>query len=259
MAEPVWYYARGEVERGPFTIVQIKALASAGRLRRDDLVWKEGMENWTSAADVAELFPTGTTEIDEKVSLETSSQPIAPVVRVRTTGPQSSPIGVRREVAALFVTVGRSCLFVGLFAIVLAKGCESLGERKVSRHDAAVKMQAIDTWQKQRAPLSKEMATLQSKPRPTATDQDRLRDITQTLKLIDHAFVAQELTADQRLTLNRATAELREGAFVRGLAFHGGVLFLLLSGFLLALVASGTDRWLGVGVLLLVCFATLSQ
>src|SRR5262245_10616945 len=57
MADPVWYYARGEVERGPFTLTQIKALANASKLRPDDLVWKEGMDNWTAAKEVAELFP----------------------------------------------------------------------------------------------------------------------------------------------------------------------------------------------------------
>ena len=59
MSDPIWYYARGESEQGPISSAQIKALAATGALRRDDLVWKEGMENWLPASDIDELFPNG--------------------------------------------------------------------------------------------------------------------------------------------------------------------------------------------------------
>ena len=58
MSESIWYYARGESEQGPISSAQIKALAATGALRRDDLVWKEGMQNWLPASDVDELFPS---------------------------------------------------------------------------------------------------------------------------------------------------------------------------------------------------------
>ena len=44
MSDSVWYYARGEQEKGPITTVQIKALSAAGKLQKDDFVWKEGMD-----------------------------------------------------------------------------------------------------------------------------------------------------------------------------------------------------------------------
>ena len=46
-----YYYAAGDEHRGPFTIDQLRAQA----LRRDTMVWKEGMAQWQRAENVPEL------------------------------------------------------------------------------------------------------------------------------------------------------------------------------------------------------------
>jgi hypothetical protein len=43
------------------------------------------------------------------------------------------------------------------------------------------------------------------------------------------------------------------------MAFHGGVGLLALGGLALAILGTGSDRWLGVGVVLVVCFSALSS
>lgn len=51
-----WYYAKGKEKVGPLTTAQLRELARSGELSRNDMVWKQGMANWTPAAQVKHLF-----------------------------------------------------------------------------------------------------------------------------------------------------------------------------------------------------------
>lgn len=257
MADPIWYYARGEVERGPFTTIQIKALANAGKLRQDDLVWKEGMENWTSAKEVAELFPTDRPAGEAKPAAPSTLASESPTT-TRAAYPELSA-GATPELTQLFTIGGRACLVLGLLCVVLVRGCESLGERKVARLHAAAKLQAAQEWQRNRGPIAGELKSLQEKPSLTPAERDRLRDATDSLNRLDVSRASEELSVAQRLDVNRADAEYRAGAFMRGMTLHGGVLILLGGGIVLAMLAEGSDRWLGIGVLLIVCFSALAS
>ncbi len=55
MAE--WYYAQNDEQLGPVTATALKHMAQQGRLRRDDLIWREGMPRWAPAHKVRGLFP----------------------------------------------------------------------------------------------------------------------------------------------------------------------------------------------------------
>lgn len=119
MSDPVWYYARGETEKGPLSTAQMKALASAGKIHRDDFVWKEGMPNWVVARDLEELFP------NEKVSG-------SPTIQTRQTtadnhgGSQKVNKPSPRPVRARAHPIGRSTVIVGLFIVLVSRGCDSL-------------------------------------------------------------------------------------------------------------------------------------
>ena len=55
MAEALWHVGiRGE-QKGPFTEQDVKDMLARGELAAKDFVWKEGMEKWEPAADVAEF------------------------------------------------------------------------------------------------------------------------------------------------------------------------------------------------------------
>ncbi len=56
MTSVEWYYARGNKQMGPVSAVELKRLATAGELRPEDLVWKEGMTEWSVARNVRGLF-----------------------------------------------------------------------------------------------------------------------------------------------------------------------------------------------------------
>lgn len=51
-----WYYAEEDQQVGPVTSSEIKRLAQSGRLKPDDLVWRDGMEMWMPARTVQGLF-----------------------------------------------------------------------------------------------------------------------------------------------------------------------------------------------------------
>lgn len=56
MAAVEWYYAKGNEQHGPVSSAELKQLAVAGQVDAEDLVWREGMEDWIAARKVKGLF-----------------------------------------------------------------------------------------------------------------------------------------------------------------------------------------------------------
>ncbi|MGE0759870.1 MAG: DUF4339 domain-containing protein [Pirellulaceae bacterium] len=256
MSEPVWYYARGEVERGPFTSPQIKALAQAGKIRRDDLVWKEGMENWTAAHELRELFPA------ESFAGETAKPATGPLNENAGGVAASLPhfaTQASSEFVKLLTTAAWGSLAVGVFCLVAARGCESFADGRLARVTAGARLEAVEEWQRQRTPWITELDSLLRKGRLTPQEQDRARDLNQLLGQLDAQRAAEELPGAQRVNVEQARAEWERGSVARGLTLHGGVVFVTLAGFALALFGSGSERWLGAGMLLVVSFTALAS
>ena len=53
----MWYVARGDQTLGPVSFDQLQVAARDGQLRREDFLWTEGMEQWSPAFMVADLWP----------------------------------------------------------------------------------------------------------------------------------------------------------------------------------------------------------
>lgn len=56
MADVQWYYARNDQQFGPVSATELKQLADAGAIAPDDLLWREGMDSWTTAINLRGLF-----------------------------------------------------------------------------------------------------------------------------------------------------------------------------------------------------------
>ena len=56
--KPVWHYTVGEEQYGPVTLLELRKLVASGELMETDLVWKEGMPDWTAVIDLDELNPS---------------------------------------------------------------------------------------------------------------------------------------------------------------------------------------------------------
>ncbi|MEV6346560.1 SPFH domain-containing protein [Actinoplanes sp. NPDC051851] len=50
-----WFAAIGGQQQGPFDVAALTGHATAGRLTRETLVWRNGMTGWTAAGQVAEI------------------------------------------------------------------------------------------------------------------------------------------------------------------------------------------------------------
>jgi hypothetical protein len=58
-----WYFAKGDEEFGPFTSEELQEHANTGWLTREDLIWKDGLEDWKPASSLKGLFkPEGKTD-----------------------------------------------------------------------------------------------------------------------------------------------------------------------------------------------------
>jgi RNA polymerase subunit RPABC4/transcription elongation factor Spt4 len=51
-----WYYSKGGEKVGPFSLVELKKLATQGHFGPNDSVWKSGWEDWKPASSVEGLF-----------------------------------------------------------------------------------------------------------------------------------------------------------------------------------------------------------
>ena len=52
----LWYFTCEDKQMEPVTSAELKQLVSSGFVRRNDLVWKEGMSAWTKAGELPELM-----------------------------------------------------------------------------------------------------------------------------------------------------------------------------------------------------------
>lgn len=84
MAEAIWYYAKHDQQKGPVTPAQLKGLAVSGELLPTDLIWKEGMGDWSPASDVKGLFPHG-------AATQSAAAPAA-TVTPKESSPEPPPV-----------------------------------------------------------------------------------------------------------------------------------------------------------------------
>lgn len=55
-ASPEWYYLVDNKKHGPVSTADLKKLAQSKDLKPDDLLWKEGLPEWTKAREAKGLF-----------------------------------------------------------------------------------------------------------------------------------------------------------------------------------------------------------
>jgi hypothetical protein len=73
-----WFYSGdGKGKMGPVSSAQLQALAREGQIKPADLVWKEGMAQWTPGSKINGLFPAGSAAFK-------ASPPDSPVMKEPT-------------------------------------------------------------------------------------------------------------------------------------------------------------------------------
>jgi len=202
MTEAIWYFADGDEERGPVTEGQIRALVGTGNLKPDDLVWKEGMDDWAPAEEIPGLFeagppappletPSNDTAAEEKASQEEEEPPEKPKTpevsrprRPRASLDISKPI----EVFQVASFLGQPLFLAGLLLILLSRGCDSLGQRHVARVTAkaeVVQSQFQDRWDRDRDAIDTRRKALADKTDQTVEDRQQLSALDDQLQQLN--------------------------------------------------------------------------
>lgn len=205
----VWYFARDDEERGPFTESQMRTLVSAGRVRDHDLVWKEGSEDWVMAVDAVELQipappePPVAAARDSSVNGSRSNSAVMPLPDTTPAATPQSVSPVTHEASRTTRAIAYLLIAIGFLGVLAAKGFESLTSRNVQRLEAIVALQQSEfeaNWDEQRSSLEAERAQLRDNVNLTAVSRRRMDEIDSQLG---------------QLAINRANhrAELENGVW----------------------------------------------
>jgi hypothetical protein len=79
-----WFYAHDAERLGPYSSAELLALATAGKIKPADTVWKAGIDQGVPAARVKKLFPAASVDAAPAAIVETPpAPPPAPEPRTR--------------------------------------------------------------------------------------------------------------------------------------------------------------------------------
>ncbi|MGA2032038.1 MAG: DUF4339 domain-containing protein [Thermoguttaceae bacterium] len=105
-----WYYTEQGQRKGPVSEDDLKQLASTGRIKPADLVWKQGMAAWGPASQVAGLIFPPVEDGPPPIPPEDEPPPIPPETARRRVSGAAVSIAAQEmgaSVASSFRTVGR--------------------------------------------------------------------------------------------------------------------------------------------------------
>ena len=87
----LWYYWHESEIQGPFSGKQLVALAAAGEIVPDDIVWKEGIEKGVPAQTVQHLFVASPLPIPAAIASETTPAGGTPAATSPASAVESPP------------------------------------------------------------------------------------------------------------------------------------------------------------------------
>jgi hypothetical protein len=303
MADAIWYYAIEDQEKGPVTAAQLKGLAASGQLNPDDLVWREGLDDWKPAREVSGLF-TGTAA---KTSTRTSepapppatepakskepalapqrqpaetphepetapqvSQP-APVMvpgpaptaataPLPAAGTPPSPLPGVAEPLRFGRFVGQPLLLIGLMLVVLAKGCDCVGNRYLERLNGKLVLEKSNfdaEWEPQITGVTNKIEKLRTEGDPGGELEvatDKLMQLREK-----RAEKLKELEQNEWRKLETAIAnadsESKVWRYYRELVFLGGTILLTLGLLAVGFTGEGAQKWICLIMLAIITFS----
>jgi hypothetical protein len=119
MAEANWYYARDDQPMGPVSVAELKQLADAGQLKPDDLLWSEGMEEWTTAINLHGLFGDEAGSKGPVASAVAAPRGERRAARPSVEGPPSARAQLQALVRTVQTILWTTCVLVVLVGVVL--------------------------------------------------------------------------------------------------------------------------------------------
>jgi len=99
-----WYYTRNKEPCGPVNSTQLKELAAQGELLPTDLVWKDGMVEWVSAATLKSLFAAAgaPTRTAHAAPAQVARHPTSPVAQTTVAASPIAPAAAASQAIAYY-------------------------------------------------------------------------------------------------------------------------------------------------------------
>ncbi|MGD9723815.1 MAG: DUF4339 domain-containing protein [Pirellulales bacterium] len=119
MPELQWYYARNDQPLGPVSAGELKQLAEAGELKPDDLLWREGMDEWTTAVNLRGLFGAAAGDKEGLAASVVQPRPADTPFRTRPPATPAAHARLRALVRATQGILWTTCVLVVLVGMVL--------------------------------------------------------------------------------------------------------------------------------------------
>ena len=168
------------------------------------------------------------------------------------------------EIFRFAAFLGQPLLLVSLLLILLARGCDRLGERHVARALAQAKLAESDfqdEWDRQKLSIEQELTDLQTKADPTTEDRSRRDLLTEQLQSLNERKQAElkQLRAGELRELSTAARDA-EATQALGSFWREGIFWLGASLFSLALLivgfsGTGPERWMAWVMLAIIVFS----
>ncbi len=280
MSEAIWYFADGDVERGPVTEAQLRALIGTDNLKPDDLVWKEGMEDWMPAGEIPGLFvsdadsepPKSDDHTRDDSNRDEAVRPAPAPVRAaaRAVVERGRPALAALEFSEPFPVfkfaafLGQPLLLVGLLLVLLARGCDSLGDRYVTRVAAKAEVaegQFQDEWDDQRQSIERRLKTIADKEEPTDEDQETVTELNDELEALDKEMQSEMETLrtgrwrELASAARDAQANNEMWSFWRECIFWLGAFAFSMGSLIVGFTGQSAERWLCLAMLAIVVFS----
>lgn len=275
MSDAIWYFADGDEERGPVTEAQIRALIGTGNLKADDLVWREGMEDWAPADTVPGLFakepaapPVESPASSSTPSKKRKAKTEEPDARAPTDRARIPSVSIDFSKAVdRFKSSGSSGLplFVtGFILVLLTKGCDSLATRHVARIKAksqVVESRFQDDWDRQRTAIEARRQKLLDKDNPTPDERQKLNSLAEELEQLneDKQEEMEGLRQGEWQDLSSAARDAEANndmwAFWREGFFWFGTLVFSFGLMIVGFTGKGAYRWMCLIMLAIIVFS----
>jgi hypothetical protein len=108
-----WFAARKKEKLGPFSLKQLKQLASAGKLRSTDMLLEEGTAKWMAASVVGNLFPPASAQMRPLAPTANSMQ--APARRKKAAA--SIAVIAVQATAITALLIGVPIIFISVWGV----------------------------------------------------------------------------------------------------------------------------------------------
>ena len=251
MPEPLWYYSHDGRERGPVPMAKLIELTAAGTVKPNDLVWQEGMADWTPASRVAGLFPT-----------TPNSSSTAPPAAAHRAGDV-----LRGALAGLMGPGSRRAqwlLISGIVLVVAARGCDTLSLRNVGRmaaKQAAARQQFDDQWETQRLGIQQQIDKLEAKKPISSDDHKLIADLRTKLTDIlkqqgeSRKSMTEGEWRNMEIAARNAKWDHAMWAYWHELMFVAGAIAFTVGLILVGFNSQGPERWIALAMLAIIAYS----